>query len=80
MDILKKLWPIPFKITEKDVTSFVVQLVIFILVCAVASVLIGILSLVPIVGILVGIVGRLVELYGLIGTILCSLVFLGVIK
>ena len=80
MDILMKLWPIPFKITEKDVTSFVVQLVIFILVCAVAGVLIGILSLVPIVGILVGIVGRLVELYGLIGIILCILVFLGVIK
>ena len=80
MDILKKLWPIPFKITEKDVTSFVVQLVIFILVCAVPGVLIGILSLVPIVRILVGIVGRLVELYGLIGIILCILVFLGVIK
>ena len=40
MDMLKKIWPLPFKVKEKDVVSLVVQLVIFLVVCAVVGVLI----------------------------------------
>ena len=32
MDMLKKFWPTPFKVKEKDVNSFVVQLIIFVVV------------------------------------------------
>ena len=80
MDFLKKVWPTPFKITEKDVVSFVIQLIIFIVVCAVVGFLIGILAALPLIGIIFSILGGLVELYGFIGIILCILKFLGMVK
>ncbi len=80
MDFLKTLWPTPFKIKKKDVASFVVQLIIFLLVCAVAGIVIGILSHLPIVGWIVGIVGSLIGLYSLIGVVLCILVFVDALK
>ena len=80
MDLLKKIWPTPFMIKEKDTTSFVVQLIILVVVCAIASILIGVLAIVPIVNILVGIVGGLIDLYCLIGIVLCVLQFLGILK
>jgi len=79
VDILKKLWPTPFKIKEKDVASFIIQLIVFVLICAVMGVLIGILSAVPIVGIVFWIVGSLMELYSIIGIVLCILKFLAVV-
>ncbi len=77
MNLIKKVWPTPFKIKEKDVTSLVVQLVIFVVICALIGWGIGVLAGIPIVGILCSIVGALVEIYGLIGIILCVLKFLG---
>ena len=80
MDFLKTLWPTPFKVQEKDVKSLVVQLIIFILLIAVFSVLIGILALIPIIGIVFAIVGSLIDLYSLIGIVLCVLNFFAVLK
>ena len=80
MDMLKKLWPTPFKIERKNPTSFLVQLIIFIVVCAVVGVLIGVLSSIPILGIIFWIVGSLLEIYSIVGVVLCVLVFLDVIK
>lgn len=80
MDFLKKFWPTPFKIREKDVASFVIQLIIFVVVCAVVGWLIGLLANIPIIGIIFSIVGAVVELYGLIGIILCILKFIGAVK
>ena len=80
MDLLRKFWPTPFKIKAKDVVSFVVQLIIFIVVCAVGGILIGLLAGIPIVGIIFSILGGLLDLYGLIGIVLCVLVFLDIVK
>lgn len=80
MDTLKKLWPMPFGIEEKNVSSFLVQLVIFVVICAVVGFLIGILAGIPILGVIFSILGGLVELYGLVGIILCVLKFLGLVK
>lgn len=80
MDLLKTIWPTPFKIKAKDVTSFVVQLIIFVVVCAVIGLLIGILAKIPLLGIIFGLIGGLVELYGFIGIILCVLKFLDIVK
>ena len=80
MDMLKKLWPTPFKIERKNLSSFLIQLIIFIVVCAVVGVLIGVLSAIPIIGIIFWIVGSLLEIYSLVGIVLCVLVFLDVVK
>lgn len=78
MDFLKQLWPTPFKIKEKDVKSFVIQLLIFILICFVGGLLIGLLGNIPVIKILAPIVGILFDIYGLVGIVLCILKFIGV--
>lgn len=80
MDFLRKLWPTPFKIERKNVASFVIQLIIFIVICAVVGVLIGVLSSIPVLGIIFWILGSLMEVYSIVGIVLCILVFLDVIK
>ena len=80
MDILKTIWPTPFNVKEKDITSFIIQLIIFVVVCAIAGVVIGFLSALPFIGFIFGIVGGLVGLYGFVGIVLCVVNFLGLIQ
>ncbi|CDC64343.1 unknown [Clostridium sp. CAG:448] len=79
LEQLQKLWPIPFKVEKGNLTNFIVTLIIFIVVCAVFGILIGVLSSIPVLGIIFMIVGSLVNLYGLVGIVLCILRFCGVI-
>ncbi len=78
MDLVKKLWPTPFKIEKGNLASFLIQLIVFLVITAVVGVLIGILSAIPIIGIIFWIVGSLMELYTIVGIVLCILNFLGV--
>ena len=80
MDFLKTLWPTPFKVKEKDAKSLVVQLIIFIVLIALFSIGIGILINFPIIGPIFGIVGGLIDLYSLIGIVLCVVNFFGVLE
>ena len=80
MNLIKKLWPTPFKIEKRNASSFVVQLIIFIVVCAVIGILLGALSNIAVVGIIFSIIGSLVELYSFVGIILCVLRFIGIIE
>jgi len=76
MESLKKLWPLPFKVEKGDVSSFVINLIIFIVICAVGGLVIGVLgALLPILGIVWWIIGSLLDLYGLVGIILCIVRF-----
>ena len=79
MDILKKLWPTAFAIKTKDVVSLVIQLVIFLVVCAVVGWLIAILASIPVIGLIFTLVGALLEIYSIVGIVLCVLKFLGTI-
>ena len=79
MSLLKTLWPTPFRVKKGDVLSLVIQLIIFIVICAVVGYLIGVLAGVPIIGIIFSIIGGLMELYGLIGIVLCVLKFFGIV-
>jgi len=80
MDLIKKIWPTPFKIKEKDVESLVVQLIIFIVACFIASFIIAILAKLPIIGIIIGLVGGAIDLYCIVGIVLAVLKFLGMLK
>lgn len=80
MDLLKKIWPTPFMIKEKDVASFIIQLVIFLVVCTVIGWVIALLAGIPILGIIFGLIGALFEIYGIVGIVLCVLTFLGMAK
>lgn len=78
MDSLKKFFPFAFKATE--LTPFIVSLLIYIILGAICGFVIGILSKIPLIGILFSILGTVIGLYTLIGIILTILVFVKVIK
>ena len=80
IDYLKMIWPTPFKVQEKDVVSLVIQLVIFLVLCTVGGILIGLLAGLPVVGFIFVILGSLLDIYGLVGIILAVLKFLGMVK
>lgn len=80
MDFVKMLWPTPFNIKEKDLTSFVVQLIVFAIVIIVASVLMWVLAFLPIIKVVVWLLGGLLDVYAVVGVILCILKFLGIVK
>ena len=80
MDILKQVFPFSFKVKEKDVVGLVVSIVIYLLIGLVAGLALGLLSNIPVVNILVGIVGWAVEAYNLVGIVLAVLNFFNVLK
>ena len=79
MNLIKKLWPTPFKIKKGDLISFLVQLLIFLIICAVIGWLFTVLSNIAVVGIIFYFVGGLIGLYCIIGAILCILKFIGIV-
>ncbi|MBQ2118178.1 MAG: hypothetical protein II192_03885 [Clostridia bacterium] len=79
MSFLKSLWPTPFRVEKGNVVSFLIQLIIFIVVCAVVGWLISLLAGIPVIGVIFSILGGLMELYGLIGIVLCVLRLIGVV-
>ncbi len=72
MDTLKKLFPLAFK-AKKDIGALIINILIHIVADAVAGLIIG---LIPIIGILGGIVG----LYFTVSLVLSILDYLKVIK
>lgn len=80
MDILQKVFPFSFKVKEKDVTSLIVSIIINIIVAAVGSLVLGLLSGIPIIGFLFAFVGGLMDLYAVVGIVLAVLIFLNILK
>ena len=79
MSTLKAIWPTPFKIEKGNIVSFIIQLVIFLVVCAVVGWLIGLLAHLPLLGAIFTLLGALLEIYNTVGIVLCILVFVGAI-
>ncbi len=67
--MLKQLWPTPFKIKKGKLGSFLLQLIIFIVICAVVGFAIKQLAGIPIVGILAWILGVCLEVYSIVGIV-----------
>ena len=78
--MLQKIWPTPYKVKKGDLVSFLIQLIIFIIVCAVIGWVIGFVASLPIINIFGWILGLAVEVYSVVGIVLCILNFLGVAK
>lgn len=79
MDLLRKIWPTPFKIEKGNIVSFLIQLIIFLVIVAVVGWLIALLAALPIIGIIFGLVGSLIGIYNIVGIVLCVLKFLGTV-
>ena len=78
MDKLKQLFPLSFRGTEMK--DMIVSIILYIVVAAIASVLIWVVALIPIVNLVVGIVGTLVDIYVLVGIVLAVLSYFNVLK
>ncbi len=75
---LKKYFP--FQATEADVKSLVIAILLYIIVGFIAGLVMVLVALIPVINLLLGIVGALVDLYCLAGIVLAILDFLGVLK
>lgn len=88
MELVKKIWFYSFKVEKKNVSSLVVNLIVWIIAAFLAGIVLwlatAITAWIPVVGALVGtilgIVGGVIELYSLIGIVLSILVFADVLK
>ena len=87
MDVLKKIFPLSWKMT-KDTTNFIVGIVIYVVLGFVFGLVSGLASLlvgwIPVAGfifdLLLSIIGYFVSVYSLMGLVLLILVFCKVIK
>lgn len=78
MDLLKKYWPHAFK--ADSIVSLVVTIIIYALIDIVLGWVIGLVSLIPIIGLLCTLAGSLLGLYCIVGMILAVLHFFKVLK
>lgn len=78
MDILKKFFPYSFGV--KDLTDMIVKIIVYVVVGAIASVLIGLLKEIFIIGAIIGALGGLVDLYCTVGIVLAILDHFKVLK
>ena len=84
MDLLKKIFPFSFGINnlpeDKRVTSLVIKIIIYVVAGAIAGVIIGVTSQLPIIGIILGSLGAIVDIYMTAGIVLTILDFCKVLK
>ncbi len=79
MDILKKVFPLSFSLV-KDVASLIIGIIIYVVVGAVAPIVLGILGFIPIIGWILSIVTALLGIYCLAGIVILCLVYFKVLK
>ena len=88
MAFLKKFWPYSFTVEKKNVVSLVVNIIIQLIAAVVAGLLVWVAGMIPgwipvlgwIIGILLGAVGTIIDLYCLIGIVVSVLNFCDVLK
>lgn len=83
MKLLKTLWPAPFAIREREVQSFVCIIILFAVLAAVVSSVLGIIGgAVPTVAVrvLLSVAVALTDIYSAAAILLSILKFVGVIK
>lgn len=88
MELIQKIWPYSFKVEQKNVSSLVVNIIVWVVAAFVAGLILWLASAltgwIPVigglVGIVVGIVGGVIELYATVGIVLAVLNFVGVLK
>ena len=78
MDMVKRFFPNAFK--AKELSTFIVALVIYVLIDVVCGFVIGLLAKIPVLGIIFSLLGSIVGLYALVGIVLSILVFVKVLK
>lgn len=79
MDMLKKIFPLSFSFAD-TVVNLVVGIVIYLLGAALISVVLGLLAMIPVLGIVFSVVNWLVGIYAFAGVVIQVLVYLKLLK
>ncbi len=79
METLKKLFPLSFKYTG-SVANLVIGVIIYLVVGIIGGLVIGLTALIPIVNIVCGLVGVLLDLYVVAGIVIQFLAHFKVLK
>ena len=79
MDTLKKLFPISFKYAG-DITQLIIGILIYVVGGAIAGAVIGLLSAIPVIGLVFSLVGSLLGIYCLAGIVIEVLLFAKILK
>ena len=79
MEALKKYFPLSFKYVE-SVSNLVIGILIYLVAGILGGFIIGITAMIPIVNILAGLLGALLDLYVIAGIVILVLVYCKVIK
>ncbi len=79
MKTIKQIFPLSFKY-DKSIKDLIIGLIIYIVVGAIFGVVIGIVASIPVVNLVCGILGTLVEIYVLAGVVLQVLSYLKIVK
>jgi hypothetical protein len=80
MEMIQKIFPFSFNFKAKDVNGLVVSILVYIVGMILSGVAMFVLGLIPIVGILTGIIGWIIEVYLFVGIVLSVLNFCNVLK
>lgn len=79
MDMLKKIFPVSFSFAD-TLVNLVVGILIYVVGSAVASVVLGLLAKIPLIGLVFGLVNWVIGIYAFVGLVLLVLVYLKVVK
>ena len=79
MDILKKLFPLSFKMTG-SVANLIIGTIIYLVAEIIVGGVLGLLGAIPVVGVIVSLVGALVGLYTVGGIVVMFLYHFKVLK
>ena len=79
MDTLKKLFPFSFK-KKGTLTDLIINIVIHVVVGFLAGTLIALFAKLPIIGIIIGLFGGIVDLYVVAGIVLSVLDYAKILK
>ena len=79
MDILKKLFPLSFKMTG-SVANLIIGTIIYLVAEIIVGVVLGLLGAIPVVGVIVSLAGALVGLYTVGGIVVMFLYHFKVLK
>lgn len=79
MDMLKKIFPVSFSFAD-TLVNLVVGILIYVLAPALLSVVLGLLAMIPLVGIVFSVINWLVGVYAFVGLVILVLVYLKLVK
>ncbi len=78
MQLLKTLFPISFG--TKDLANLIIKLIIFAVVSAVSGFVVFLLIKIPVINIIAGLLGGLIEMYLFFATVILLLAYFNILK